>query len=189
MDIPPPNARRFPQARPTGHVVLATIAPMLVAVYAANTVLAVDEHYGLGAVAFVLFGWCVVLLASAFWLNRILFNCRRSFLPLLAALCVIPLIWLWQRLAFNAFIPHAQLTYGYFLHPEGAKARFWVLSCPLWVGLTCLAICFVATLILGWRAGARYSLACLLPWWIATLFVFMLPSVYLDGQGNASIFI
>jgi hypothetical protein len=151
--------------------------------------MAIDERHGMGAVASVLFGWCVVLLGSAFWLNRILFNTRRSFFPFLVALWVIPSIWLWQRLAFTALVPHAQLTYGYFLRPEGAEARFWVLACPFWVGLACLSICFVATLVLGWRTGARFSLACLVPWWVATLIVFALPSVYLDGQGNASIFI
>lgn len=131
----------------------------------------------------------MALLGSAAWLNRILFNCRRSFHPFLVALGVIPLIWLWRRLAFTALVPHAQLTYGYFLHPEGAKARFWVLSCPFWVGLACLSICFITSLVLGWRAGARFSLACLIPWWVAALLVFALPSVYLDGLGNASIFI
>jgi len=151
--------------------------------------MAVDERHGMGAVASVLVGWCVALLGSAFWLNRLLFNNRRLFLPFLAALCVVPSIWLWQRLAFIAFVPHEQLTYGYFLHPEAAKARFWVLSCPLWVGLACLSICFVATLVIGWRAGARFSLACLIPWWVATLVVYALPSMYLDGQGNASIVI
>jgi hypothetical protein len=149
----------------------------------------IDERYGTGAVAFVLVGWCAVLLGSAAWLNHILFNQRKSFLPFLAALGVILSIWLWQKLAFTALVPHAELTYGFFLHPEGARAQFWVLVCPFGTGLACLSVCLIGALRIGWRAGARFSLACMIPWWLATFVLFVLPSLYLDGQGNATIVI
>jgi hypothetical protein len=29
----------------------------------------------------------------------------------------------------------------------------------------------------------------MVPWWLAAVLIFSLPSMYLDGQGNASIFI
>jgi hypothetical protein len=151
--------------------------------------MAIDEGPGIGAVASVLIGWCLVLVGSAAWLNHVLFRRLASVLPYLVAVVTTLLIWFWQRHAFTVLIPSGELRYGYFLRSEGAKARFWVLSCPFWVGLACLSICFIAALVLAWRAGARFSLACLVPWWVAALLVFALPSMYLDGQGNASIFI
>jgi len=78
---------------------------------------------------------------------------------------------------------------GYFLKPEGAKAGFWVLTCPLRVGLTCLSVCFITALVSGWRAGIRRQLVCMIPWWLAAFLIFVLPSMYLDAQGNASVFI
>jgi hypothetical protein len=189
MDTPRANAQPVLQRPPTRQLALATIAPLVVVVYAAPSAIVVYGKYGAGAVSLVLAGWCVVLLGSAAWLDRILFNRRRSILPFLAALGVILSVWLWQRLAFNLLVPYRQLTYGYFLHPEGAKAQFWVLVCPFWTGLACLSVCFIGALVLGWRAGARFSLACLVPWWLAAFVVFVLPTLYLDGQGNASIFI
>jgi hypothetical protein len=149
----------------------------------------IGERYGEGTVPFVLVGWCVALLGSAIWLNHVLFRRLASAFPFLAAIFSTLSIWLWQKLSFMALIPNGELKYGYFLNPEGAKARFWVLSCPFWVGLTCLSVCFIVALVLGWRADARFSLACLLPWWLAAFLVFALPSIYLDGQGNASIVI
>jgi hypothetical protein len=177
------------QKSPAWQVALATIVPLVVLGYAGQSTMVIDERYGDGAAHFGLVGWCVVLLGFAAWLNHVLFHRLSSVLPFLAAIVTTLLIWLWQKLAFAALIPNGDLKYGYFLNPGGAKARFWVLSCPLWVGLACLSICFILALVLGWRAGARFSLACLIPWWVAALLVFALPSIYLDGQGNASIVI
>jgi hypothetical protein len=115
--------------------------------YAGQSTMLIDEHYGDGAAPFALVGWCVVLLGSAAWLNHVLFRRLTSILPFLAAIFTTLSIWVWQKLSFTALIPNGELKYGYFLNPEGAKARF------------------------------------------ATLLVFALPSMYLDGQGNASIVI
>ncbi|MFY9731916.1 MAG: hypothetical protein WAK24_15025, partial [Candidatus Acidiferrales bacterium] len=91
--------------------------------------------------------------------------------------------------AFTLLVPKVGLAYGYFLKPEGAEARFWVLVCPFWVGLICLSVCRIAALVSWWRAGARFSLTCMIPWWLAAVVVDAMPSMYLDGQGNASLFI
>ena len=147
------------------------------------------DRFGIGMVPFVLVGWCAVLFASAAWLNQVLFRGVKTLLPFTAAIFTILAMWGWQRQAFISLVPRSGLTYGYFLTPVGTEARFWTLTCPFWVGLSCLVACCVAALISGWRAGARRSLACLVPWWLVAFLVFALPSLYLDAQGNASLFI
>jgi hypothetical protein len=133
-----------------------------------------------------------VLLVSGAWLNHALFRrvkMRLPFVAVAAAIVTIFLVWLWQRSAFYSLVPATGLRYGYFLTPEGAHAHLWTLTYPFWVGAACLTVCCVATLISGWRAGLRLSLLCLIPWWLSAFVIFALPSMYLDGQGNASIFI
>jgi hypothetical protein len=127
--------------------------------------------------------------ASAAWLSRVVYRSTRTLLPFMAAIVAILLTWLWQRSAFTKLVPRSGLTYGYFLTPAGAKARFWVLTCPFWVGLGCLSVCLVVALVMGWRSGRRGLLACVIPWWLTAYLIFVLPSMYLDAQGNASIFI
>jgi hypothetical protein len=145
-------------------------------------------EYGVGAEP-VLVCWCVVLIGLAVWLNQVSFHRGRTLLPFLVGVAIVLLIWLWQRQAFNTLVPKSGLTWGYFLSPEGAKARFWVLICPFWAGVACLSLTCACAIFIGWRAGHRLSLLCLLAWWLAVFVVFALPSVFLDGQGNASIFI
>jgi hypothetical protein len=174
---------------PALHAVLPTILPLVVAVSATSATMIVGERYGMGSVPFALVGWCVVLLGFAAWLNQVLLHRAKTFFPFLAAIVTVLLIWFWQKQAFTAFVPKTGLTYGYFLRPEGAQARFWVLVCPFWTGLTCLSVCCVVAVILWWRAGVRGLLACMVPWWLAVLVIFALPSLYLDAQGNASVFI
>jgi hypothetical protein len=82
-----------------------------------------------------------------------------------------------------------RFTYDYFLKPEGMRARFWVLTCPSYVGTISLTIAFLTAIFYGWQIGHRGLLACLIPWWLTAFLIFALPLVYLDGQGNASIFI
>jgi hypothetical protein len=187
MDVP--DSRAVFKKPSALQVALPTIAPLFVAVFATEVTMVIGDQYGQGAVPFVLVGWCVVLFGFAAWLNQVLFARVRTLLPFLAAIVIIPLIWFWQRQAFTALVPKAGLTYGYFLTPDGAHARLWVLVCPFWVGLACLSACCIVALVFWWRASARGSLACMFPWWLATLLIFSLPSMYLDGQGNASIFI
>lgn len=187
MDLP--DMRAVTKKPASMQVALATIVPLIVGVFATWGTMVIGDIYGMGAVPFVLVGWCVVLFASAAWLNRVLFQRAKTFLLFLAAIVAILLIWLWQRQAFTMLVPHSGLTYGYFLKPDGAQARFWVLTCPFWVGFTCLSVCFIAALVSAWRAGGRLSLACMIPWWFAAFLIFALPSMYLDVQGNASVFI
>jgi hypothetical protein len=170
-------------------VALPTIVPLIVAVFATEVTMVIGDKYGSDTMPFVLVGWCVVLLGLAAWLNHVLFGRIRTFLPFLAAIITILLIWFWQRQSFTALVPKAGLTYGYFLKPDGANARFWVLVCPFWVGVACLSVCCIVALVLWWRGSARRSMACMVPWWLAAIVIFALPSMYLDGQGNASIFI
>jgi hypothetical protein len=178
-----------PEKPATMQVALSTILPFVVGLCATQVTLAIGERYGRDTLPFLLLGWCVALFVSAFWLNQVVFRRTKTLLPFLAAIVAILLIWLWQRQAFTMLVPRSGLTYGYFLTSDGAKARFWVLTCPFRVGLTCLSVCFIAALVSGWRAGARRTLACMIPWWLTAFLIFALPSMYLDGEGNASIFI
>ncbi len=172
----------------TWKVAIATIAPMAVAVFAFPITVIVSSEFHLDTSP-ILVGWCVVLIGLAAWLNQALVRQVRTLLPFLTAIGVILFIWLWQRQASTSLVPKTGLTWGYFLTPEGAKARFWVLVCPFWVGVTCLSLCCVVAVVSWWRRGARRSLAYMIPWWLAAFVIFAIPLVYLDGQGNASIFI
>jgi hypothetical protein len=170
-------------------VALATLVPQVAWGFSTWAAMAIGDHFGVDVVPFVMVGWCAALLASAGWLNHVLFRGVRTFLPLAAAIVVILVTWLWQRQAFISLVPGSEVLYGYFLRPETATARFWVLTCPFWVGVACLSVCCTAALISGWRAGARRSLAGLGPWWLSAFIVFALPSMNLAVQGNASVFI
>jgi hypothetical protein len=167
----------------------ATLFPVVIALCAVPGTMFVGERYSFGVVPLALLGWCAVLLGAAVGLNEALFRRRQPLFPFLAATLGILSIWWWQRQAFRALVPSGGLTYGYFLKADGAHARFWILTCPFYVGIAWLAVCCIAAIISGWRAGGRGSLACMIPWWLAAVLVFSLPSMYLDGQGNASIFI
>ena len=175
--------------RNTMQVALSTIAPFVFGLFATRMTMVVGDQYGWDTMPFVLVGWCLVLSVSAAWLNWAVFRNTKTFVPFLAAVFLIFLVWLWQRHAFTTLVPHSGLTYGYFLTPEGARARFWTLTCPFRVGLTGLILCFIAGLVSAWRAGFRGLLACIIPWWLTAFLIFSLPSMYLDAQGNASVFI
>jgi hypothetical protein len=168
---------------------LSSLVPIVVVIFATQSTMAIGERYGMDILPFVLVGWCVAQFVCAVWLNQIIFRRARTLLPFLAALGVIFTIRLWQRHAFTMLVPRSGLTYGYFRNPEGARAGFWVLTCPLRVGLTSLSACFISALALGWRAGVCLSLACTIPWWLAAFLIFALPLMYLDAQGNASVFV
>lgn len=178
-----------PEKPKTLQVALSTIAPLVVSLCALRITMVIGERYGMDTLPFVLVGWCAVLGVSATWLNRVVFRCAKTLHPFLAAILAILFTWSWQRQAFTRLVPRSGLTYGYFLTPAGAKARFWVLACPFWVGLTCLSVCLIVALVSGWRAGRRGLLACVIPWWVTAFLIFVLPSMYLDAQGNASVFI
>jgi len=170
-------------------VALATFFPVIIGFFAMRATMVVGGIFGVNMALFVLVGCCAVLLASASWLNQVLFVGAKTILPFRAAIVATLTIWVWQKLAIISLVPRSGLAYGFFLKPEGAKAQFWSLTCPFWVGFTCLSVCWIAALFIGWRGGARLSLACIVPWWLVTLVVFALPSMYLDAQGNASLFI
>jgi hypothetical protein len=187
MGVPPMTV--VPKKTPAIQIAVPTLFPLFIVAFAAEGTMMFGERYGMDVVPFALVGWCIVLFGCAAWLNQVLFRRTKTFLPFLAAVVAILLTWLWQKHAFAMLIPRAGLTCGYFLKPDGINARHWVLTYPLWTGLVCLSACFVGALVSGWAAGARRSLVCLLPWWVAAFLVFALPSMYLDAQGNASVFI
>lgn len=164
---------------------VATTIPVIVLFYSFPVVFALG---GKGQAVW-LAASCVVLLGDAAWLDRALFGRLRTFVPFATAVGVVVLVWLWQKQAFTALVPPGGLPYGYFLTTQGAHARFWVLTGPCYMGVTFLVLCCLAALVCWWRAGARLSLFCMLPWWLAVFIVFILPSMYLDGQGNASVLI
>jgi hypothetical protein len=173
-------------------IAVPTILPFLIGFYSMEGTMLFGERYGLHAVPWSLVGWCVLLLVSGTWLNYVLFKGVKKRLPYLAtvvAIVAILSIWLWQRLAYKSLIPATGLEYGYFLRQPGRHAHLWMLTYPFWMGAACLTGCCVAALISGWRMGLRLSLLCLMPWWLSAMVIFSLPSIYLDAQGNASIFI
>lgn len=174
---------------PALQVALSTIVPFVVGLSATRVTLVLGEKYGMDTLPFVLVGWCVVMAASALWLNHVVFRCTRTLHPFIAAIVAILVTWSWQRWAFTNLVPRSGFTYGYFLTPAGAKARFWALTCPFWVGLACLSVCLIVALAVGWSTGRRALLACVIPWWLTAFLIFVLPSLYPDAQGNASIFI
>jgi hypothetical protein len=171
------------------HVALVTIVPFVVGLWSTQVTLHIFERYGQDPTQFLLVGWCVLLGVSAAWLNQVVFGRTKTLFPFLAAVLVILLVWLWERLAFTTLVPGSGLAYGYFLEPNAAKARFWVLTCLLRVGLFSLSICFVAVLVSSWREGFRTLLACIIPWWLSAFLIFLLPSIYISAQGEASEFI
>lgn len=162
-----------------------TAIPFIVMLYSVAGAFKVGDKLG----AVVLAGSCALLFGAAAWLNRALFGRFRTFVPFATAVIVVLLVWLWQRQAFAALVPAGALPYGYFLTAQGAHARFWVLTGPYFVGVATLVLCCLVATVGWWRAGARLSLLCMFPWWLAVFVVFALPSVYLDWQGNASLFI
>jgi hypothetical protein len=184
-------AHMNPETKKPGskHVVLATIVPLVLGLWATQVTIHAGERYGWDTIPFVLVGWCALLSISAVYLNRVVFDPTKTLFPFFAAVVVIVLVWCWQRLAFTTLVPRSGLTYGYFLEPNGARAGFWVLTCPLRVGLVCLTLCLATSLVLAWRAGFRGLLACMIPWWLTAFLIFLLPSMYFDAQGNASVFI
>jgi hypothetical protein len=170
---------------PTWQVGAPTVIPFIVMVNSfAFTFGAGDKE-----AAVLLAGSCAVLFGSAAWLNRALFGRFGTFAPFATAVIVVLLVWIWQRQAFAALVPPGGLPYGYFLTAQGANARFWVLTAPYFVGIASLVLCCLVALVCWWRAGARLSLLCMCPWWLALFVVFALPSVYLGWQGDASLFI
>ena len=122
--------------KPTAsQVVPPTVAPIVVAWAAATGVILFAGRNAMGTTPFVLVGSLVALLGCGTWLNHTLFRSRTTLIPFLGAVAATVFVWSWQKLVFASLIPSARLTYGYFLTPEGAHARLWILSCPFWVGL------------------------------------------------------
>jgi hypothetical protein len=157
--IPGPSAKyACSRKASTTQIALSTILPFVVGLCATRVTLVIGEQYGSDTWPFVLVGWCLVLGVSAAWLNRVVFRRTNTLLPFLVAVVAILLVWLWQRRAFTLLVPHSSLTYGYFLTPEGAKARFWadqlegheLKAKALFVGL-----CEAATTL---RQGCLFSL-------------------------------
>src|SRR5258708_34217009 len=82
--------RLVPQKTSVQQVVLPTVTPLFVAIFAASVTLIIGDRYGLNALPFVLVPRCMVLIGSAPWLNRVVFNSVISFLPFVQAAGLIP---------------------------------------------------------------------------------------------------
>jgi hypothetical protein len=108
---------------------------------------------------------------------------------MLATVFGVCVAWVWQRVFYTHLMPPGPLTYGYFLTQAGASARLLILTGPTYVVGTVSAVLCGAAVALAWRAGARWSILWLIAWWLAACATFMLPSAYLSGQGEASVFI
>jgi hypothetical protein len=139
---------------------------------------------------YVVLTMCAFLLGGAAWWFVTSYQLpRRTLRAMWGALALIALTWGWQRVLFLLMVPPDGLSYGYFLTPEGHSAGILVLQGPTVFGASVCALLAALSARAAWRAGARWSVVALLSWWLALFAVFMLPSMYLDGQGNATIFI
>lgn len=130
------------------------------------------------------------LIALSIWMLALLGVSRFHRLPghAAAALAVICAIWFFQRIGFLILIPGADLVSRFFEQPAGAAAKFWVLELPYFFGVGALALSLVIALVSGYRNGQRWSLIPLLPWWLAALVVFSLPSLYLAFEGGEPVY-
>lgn len=106
-------------------VALSAIAPFVVGVCATQVTMTSGERYGRDTLPFVLVGMVRGAVRFRFLAQSGRIPGIKTLLPFLAAIVAILLIWLWQRQAFTMPVPRSGLTYGYFLTPDGAKARFW----------------------------------------------------------------
>lgn len=169
-------------------VAVPTVIPIVLVIYLVPVLGQLAEHHR-KAIPIALVAACSLLVGTAVWLNHVLLRRLVGVLPFLAAAVGVLLVWWWQWEAYSRFVPAAGLPYGYFLKPDGAQARLWVLVRPFTVGTVSMLLCCVSALVYWWRSGLRLLLLCMIPWWFVTFVVFALPSFYLDGQGNASLFI
>ena len=139
---------------------------------------------------YVLLGVCICLLGASGWRFVASFGLPRAASLLMAAgVAVVGATWAWQRLAYAMLVPAEGLAYGYFLTPGGRAAGILILRGPTIIVGTASTVLALASGAVAWRAGERWSIVALLSWWLAVYITFMLPSAYLDAQGNASVFI
>src|SRR5713101_2205647 len=96
-----------------------------------------------------------------------------------AAMGLVAIGWLWQRVAFLKFLPHDYLEYGFFVTPAGKWTRFMILELPLTSVVIALFVVLLAAVVVAWRRRARWSVAAIIAWWFALFVVFALPSLYL----------
>jgi len=97
--------------------------------------------------------------------------------------------WAWQRLAYLHFLDHQSLTYGYFLTEAGKPARLWVVTVPSNTVAFAMVVFWLVVSIVLLRRRAYWRLLGAFVWMLLVLVVFSLPSIYLDLQGSAAIFI
>jgi len=143
--------------------------------------------YGVEKSSAILFGCSVGLLFAAYAISRLLFSGRIA-APFYAGIVVVWIGWAWQRFEYVRFIPNHLLQYGYFASPAGKSARFRVLELPFTSILVLLAALFCIHIVVGWRR-VRWPSLVLMLWWPVAALVFSLPSLYLELQGDAAIFI
>jgi len=170
--------------------VAAGISPLFIfAAVALGIPVALSSPFAFAAIYVVLALAVVGLLISAFEMYWHLFALRSVLFAALAALFVLLITWLWQRVAFNALIPNRFLEYGYFLTPAGKHARFLVLELPLSVAAAVLACLLALAMRYAYKAGARWSQSALIAWWLVLFVVLGLPYLNWSLQGDAAIFV
>jgi hypothetical protein len=131
----------------------------------------------------------VVLAACAVAVARLLFVRSSLSRVFSAAIVLVAIGWLWQRIAFLKFLPHDFLEYGFFITPAGKRPRFLILELPLTSVAIALFVLLLVAVLVAWWGGARWSLSAIIAWWFVLFVVFALPSLYLYLQGDAAIFI
>lgn len=102
---------------------------------------------------------------------------------------VVLLFWVWQVLAYRALVPRSGLAYGWFKTPAGHAAGMWILNVPAYAVLTAMVVDAAAGSVKIWKEGRRIRIAGLWLWCLVLYVLFSVPSLFLDFQGNASIFI
>lgn len=102
---------------------------------------------------------------------------------------LILFFWAWQVIAYRAMVPRSGLAYGWFKTPGGHAAGVWVLDIPIFALLSTMAIDATVGSFQIWKEGRRFRIAGLWLWCSALSVIFAAPSLFLDFQGNASIFL
>ena len=131
----------------------------------------------------------LALALSALWLGRAVFFIRRVRVAFAVAILLVLGVWAWQRAAYLFFIPDRFLQYGYFQSPQGRLAGLLILKIPFWTVTVGLLASLTFAARVAWSDGRRWSLISMVAWWFVLFVVFGITALYLDGQGNASIFI
>ena len=167
------------------------MSPLLVvAVFAVGMRIVMEIRQPAFQATSVVLTLCLIALwASALLISAQLVFYERAHWTFAAGTIAVMLGWTWQRIAFLRFVPHQTLGYGFFLTPEGARPRFFLIEVPEVAVTIALVLGALISCGLAWREGARWSLVSAVAWWLVAYLLFSFPSEYLRWQGDAAVFI